>query len=253
MSNRRQFITLLGGAAAWPLAARAQQAARVPRIGIIDDAPMWHSFRQALRELGYVEGQRINYEYRYSEGAPDRLATVVSELVRRPVDLIAAYGTPPMEAAKAATTTIPIVMVGVADPVRAGLVASLARPVATLPAIPCSAPTSAPSGCSSCAKRSPRWRASPISPIQPTPPLLTCWPSSSLQPRPAGMTLIGVELGSASDFDASLAVMLRERTEVLMVSNDTFHQLHAGRIIAFLVKNRIAACSRPRRMWQPVA
>ena len=107
----------------------AQQPARVPRIGFIDDAPMWHSFRQALRDYGYVDGQSINYEYRYSEGVPpDRLATVVDELVRRPVDLIAAYGTPPTEAAKAATTTIPIVMVGVADPVRAGLVASLARP-----------------------------------------------------------------------------------------------------------------------------
>src|SRR5258708_19754618 len=95
--KRREFITLLGGAAAWPLAARAQQPARVPRIGIVDDAPMWHSFRQALREFGYVEGQSINYEYRYSEGVPDRLAAVVGELVRRPVDLIAAYATPPTE------------------------------------------------------------------------------------------------------------------------------------------------------------
>src|SRR6266699_5008145 len=127
--RRREFITLLGGAAAtWPLAARAQQPARVPRIGIVDDTPMWHSFRRALREFGYVEGQSINYEYRYSEGVPDRLAAVVGELVRRPVDLIAAYGTPPTEAAKAATTTIPIVMIGVGDPVRVGLVASLARP-----------------------------------------------------------------------------------------------------------------------------
>jgi hypothetical protein len=99
--GRRKFLATLGGAAvAWPLAARAQQAARVPRIGIVDDAPMWHSFRQALREFRYVEGQSINYEYRYSEGMPDRLATVVGELVRRPVDLIAAYGTPPTEAAK---------------------------------------------------------------------------------------------------------------------------------------------------------
>src|SRR5258706_3563968 len=126
--KRREFITLLGGAAAWPLAAGAQQPARVPRIGIVDDAPMWHSFRQALREFGYVEGQSINYEYRYSEGVPNRLAAVVGELVRRPVDLIAAYGTPPTEAAKTATTTIPIVMIGVGDPVRVGLVASLALP-----------------------------------------------------------------------------------------------------------------------------
>jgi putative ABC transport system substrate-binding protein len=127
--RRREFITLLGGAAAaWPRAVRAQQPARVPRIGIVDDAPMWDSFRQALREHGYVEGQSVNYEYRYSEGVPDRLAVVVGELVRRPVDLIAVYATPPTEAAKAATATIPIVMVGVADPVRAGLVASLAHP-----------------------------------------------------------------------------------------------------------------------------
>src|SRR6516165_5945825 len=126
--RRREFITLIGGTVAWPLAARAQQAARVPRIGIVDDAPMWHSFRRALREFGYVEGQNVNYEYRYSEGVPDRLAAAVGELVRRPVDLIAVYGTPPTEAAKAATTTIPIVMIGVGDPVRAGLVASLARP-----------------------------------------------------------------------------------------------------------------------------
>src|SRR6516162_6633782 len=127
--KRRDFITLLGGAAAaWPLAARAQQSARVPRIGIIHDAPMWHSFRQTLREFGYIEGESVNYEYRYSAGVPDRLGAVVGELVRRPVDLIAAYGTPPAEAAKAATTTIPIVMIGVGDPVRAGLVASLAHP-----------------------------------------------------------------------------------------------------------------------------
>src|SRR5262249_56163090 len=73
--GRREFILALGGAAAsyvsWPLAAREQQPARVPRIGIVDDAPMWHSFRQALREFGYVEGQSVNYEYRYTDGLPD--------------------------------------------------------------------------------------------------------------------------------------------------------------------------------------
>jgi len=127
--RRRDFIALLGSAGAtWPLALRAQQPAKIPRIGIIDDAPMWHAFRQALRELGYVEGQNVAYEYRYGEGSPDRLAEVAAELVRRPVDLIATFGTPPTHAAKEATATIPIVMVGVGDPVRAGLVASLARP-----------------------------------------------------------------------------------------------------------------------------
>ncbi|TMJ87088.1 MAG: hypothetical protein E6G76_13520 [Alphaproteobacteria bacterium] len=109
--RRREFIALLGGAAAtWPLSLRAQQPAKIPRIGIIDDAPMWHAFRQALRELGYVEGQNVAYEYRYGEGAPDRLAQAAAELVRRPVDVIATFGTPPTSAAKEATTSIPIVI-----------------------------------------------------------------------------------------------------------------------------------------------
>src|SRR5438128_12104479 len=92
--RRREFTALVGGAglllAAKVRRARAQQPEKIPRIGIIDDARMWQAFRQALRELGYVEGQNIAYEYRYGEGAPDRLATVAAELVRRPVDLIAA-------------------------------------------------------------------------------------------------------------------------------------------------------------------
>src|SRR6516162_6231483 len=102
--GRREFIAALGSAAAWPLAVRAQQRGHVPSIGIVDDAPMWQSFRQALRELGYAEGQSVNYEYRYSKGEPERLAAVVGELIRRPVDLVAVYGTPPTQAAKAATT-----------------------------------------------------------------------------------------------------------------------------------------------------
>ena len=108
--RRREFTALVGGAglllAVKVKRARAQRQEKIPRIGIIDDAPMWQPFRQALRELGYVEGQNIAYEYRYGEGAPDRLATVAAELVRRPVDLIATYGTPATYAAKEATATI---------------------------------------------------------------------------------------------------------------------------------------------------
>ena len=126
--RRREFITLLGGAAAWPLAARAQQPAKIPRIGIIDEAPMWNAFRQGLRDLGYVEGQNIAFDYRYANGVPERLAQAAAELVRLPVDVIATYGTPPTVAAMRSTTTIPIVMIGPGDPVRAGLVQSLAHP-----------------------------------------------------------------------------------------------------------------------------
>ena len=238
--RRREFITLLGGAAAWPLAARAQPA-RIPRIGIIDDAPMWNAFRQGLRDLGYLEGQSINYEYRYSHGVPDRLATAVGELVRRPVDLIAAYGTPPVEAAKAATTTIPVVMVGVADPVRVGLVASLARPGGNITGNTVLSPDLGAKRLQLLREAVPTVARVAYLTNSANAATLDVLAELRLAAAAAGMVLIGVELGSASDFDASLGVMLRERTQVLMVSNDTFHQLHAGRIIDFLMKHRIAS------------
>src|SRR5260221_1490057 len=94
--RRRDFMALLGSAAAtWPLAAHAQQPAKMPRIGILDDTPMWQAFRQALRELGYIEGQNIAYEYRYGEGAADRLAAVAAGLRCRPGGLDAAFRNAP--------------------------------------------------------------------------------------------------------------------------------------------------------------
>jgi hypothetical protein len=127
--KRRKFITLLGGAVAWPFAASGQQRpTTLPIIGIIDDAPIWNNFRNGLRELGYVEGRNIVIEYRSAQGRPDRFVAAATELAHLPVDVIVTWGTTPTQAAKQATATIPIVMTGIGDPVRAGLVASLAHP-----------------------------------------------------------------------------------------------------------------------------
>src|SRR5438094_10442860 len=231
--GRRRLLATLGGAAAWPLAARAQQPARVPRIGIVDDAPMWHSFGQALREFGYVEGQSINYEYRDSEGVPDRLAAVVGELVRRPVDLIAAYGTPPTEAAKTATTTIPIVMIGVGDPVRVGLVASLARPGGNITGNTVLSPDLG-------AKRMQMLREA-IADVSRVAFLINPDNASNVATfaemkiaAPAtGIVLIPVEVRGIGEFEPAFAAMLRERPDAVMVTNDPFHQHHIGRIIEF--------------------
>src|SRR6478672_10504152 len=131
--RRRDFITLLGGAAAaWPLAARAQQP-KVPTIGVlvignISPEEFWREFRQGLRDLGYIEGQNIRFEFRSAEGQIDRLPELAAELVRLKVDVIVTWFTPTAVAAKQATREIPIVMAETGDPIGTGLVASLPRP-----------------------------------------------------------------------------------------------------------------------------
>jgi putative ABC transport system substrate-binding protein len=129
--KRREFITLLGGAAAWPLAARAQQS-KVARIGALyiglaDAESFKNELREGLRELGYMEGQNIAFEFRSAEGKLDRLPELAAELVRLKVDVIVALYVPCALAAKQATREIPIVIVA-ADPVETGIVAGLARP-----------------------------------------------------------------------------------------------------------------------------
>src|SRR5262245_26974752 len=239
MMRRRDFISLLGGATvAWPLAARAQQRAKIPRIGIIDDSPIWNAFRQGLRDLGYLEGQNIAFEYRYADGLPDRLAQAAAELVRRPVDVIAVYGTPPAYAAKQATTTIPTVIIGIGDPVGAGLVPSLAHPGGNITGNTILGPDVASKRLQLLKEGVPAsrvallWNPENASHSAYVEEMRTA--ASTL-----GVTLISVPVSRASEFDGAFAAMMRERPDAFVMTADPLHQLHIKRIVDFLAQNRL--------------
>jgi putative ABC transport system substrate-binding protein len=242
--RRREFITLVGSTAAVslvssPRSGRAQPSTKIPRIGIIDDSPIWNAFRHGLRDLGYLEGQNIAFEYRYAGGLPDRLAWVAVELVHRPVDLIATFGTPPTLAAKQATTTIPIVMMGVGDPVGAGLVSTLAWPGGNITGNTILSPEVA-------GKR--------LQLLKEVIPSLSrvaiLWnPDNASHPaqlaelrvaaETLGINLLPVAVRSPGEFDSAFAAMVRDRPDAFLMTNDPFHQLSIGRIIDFLANNRL--------------
>jgi putative ABC transport system substrate-binding protein len=147
--KRRDFITLLGGAAAWPLAARAQYGGKLATIGLLGSGTaaaqsQWTAaFVQRLRELGWTEGRNLVIEYRWAEGHTERLAEMANEFVRLKVDVIVTHNTPPPLAAKHATSEIPIVFATAGDPVRSGIVASLARPGGNVTGLSSQAPDTA--------------------------------------------------------------------------------------------------------------
>src|SRR6516225_2255101 len=128
--RRRDFVQgIAGSATVWPLAAYAQSATgRIQRIGIIDDSPSWDPFRQQLRELHYMQGQNLAYVYLRTDSSPGQLDAAAAALAQLPVNVIAAFGTPRAKAAQRATKIIPIVAISISDPVKAGLVTSLAHP-----------------------------------------------------------------------------------------------------------------------------
>jgi putative ABC transport system substrate-binding protein len=246
--RRRAFIALLGGAtAAIPLAAGAQQrSSKTPRIGIIDDGPIWDPFRQALREAGYVEGQNIAFEYRRADGDPGRLSAAAADLVRLPVDVIMTYGTPASRAAKAATSTIPIVMVLVGDPVRAGLVQSLARPGGNVTGNTIISRDLGPKRLElvkeiipSAARVALLWNPGNVS-------------SSVLleQMRDAapglGLAFTAVEARTADGFTDAFAILARERPDAVMLTSDPLHHSQMQRIVDFLLQNRLPGMFQTR-------
>ena len=246
--RRREFIFTLGGAAAaWPLAARAQQAAKVPVIGAlvignIDPSQFWQLFRQGLRDLGYVEGQNIRFEFRSAEGQINRLPELAAELVRLNVDIIVTWFTPPTHAAKQATREIPIVMADAGDPVGTGLIASLPRPGGNVTGI--AGVTAELAGkCVELIREilpSARRVAALMNVTDPfSKPFLE---KIQLGGEATGTTIDPVRIGSMEEFEAAFAEMEKKRPDAIIVQPS----LPGKRAIELALKHRVPAVSVPR-------
>src|SRR5215468_6958169 len=184
--RRREFITFLGGAAAWPLTARAQQSGKLPTIGFLGvDITSWRpwtaAFVERLRELGWIDGRTITIEYRWTEGRPERTTEIAAEFVRLKVDVIVTFGTA-VPIVKQATTVIPVVFAIAQDPVGGGLVASLAKPGGNVTCHSKRAMLQA-SGSNSCVRSSPNFADSQSWLIVKIPS--PCWRWARSRPRHA--------------------------------------------------------------------
>jgi putative ABC transport system substrate-binding protein len=225
--TRREFISLLGGAAAWPLAARAQQAA-MPVIGFLHPtspeafAQNLRGFRQGLKETGYVEGENVAFEFRWADGQLDRLPELAADLVRRRVAVIVTASPPAAFAAKEASATIPIVFGMAQDPVKLGLVASLARPGGNLTGINFLLTELAAKRLELLREMVPAAKrlAVLVNPAQATNT------ESTLQEVQAGAQAMGLQIrvinvGTTSEIDAAFAGFEHERPDALFVGSGT--------------------------------
>jgi putative tryptophan/tyrosine transport system substrate-binding protein len=245
--RRRTFITLLGGAAVvWPLAARAQQSmAKVPRIGFLGnstaelEANLIGPFRDGLRALGYEEGRNIVIEYRWAEGKYERFPALTAELIALKVDAIVTAGTPASLAVKNATTTIPLVMVAVGDPVATGLVASLARPGGNI------------TGLTSISSEMEGKRLELLREVVPkVSHIAVLWNAASPiqvieegEVRAAagvlGIKMLSLGVRTREEIDDALATIIRERPDALLVLADRLFLHHRTRIMDFAAQERL--------------
>jgi putative ABC transport system substrate-binding protein len=243
--RRRDFITLLGGAAAWPITARAQQP--MPVVGFLNSttaatyAPFVAAFRRGLNEAGYVQGQNVTIEYRWADNHSDRLPALAVDLVQRQVTVIAATGTPAALAAKSATSTIPIIFTTAVDPVTVGLVSSLNRPSGNATGV---SQYLSPLGAK---------RLELLHDLVPNVSVIGVlvnpdFPGAESQRKDArdAARIIGqqvhiVDVSSESDFDGAFATLVQLKAGALLVSPDGLFLSRRDQLVALAARHNIPA------------
>jgi len=248
--KRRDFITLLGGAAAWPIAARGQQPV-IPVIGLLgSESPDWYTgrlraFREGLGETGYIEGRNVTIDYRWAEGRNDRLPPLAAELVRQQVALIATLGnTASALAAKAATSSIPIVFRIAADPVEVGLVASLSRPGGNLTGVTTLGVELGPKQLALLHEVVPAATVVALL-VNPTNPALAETQSRVIPAaaRTLGLSLHVLNASTDRDFDAVFARLAQLRAGALVIGVDAFFNSHSAQLAALATRHAVPTIS----------
>jgi putative tryptophan/tyrosine transport system substrate-binding protein len=252
--KRREFIALLGGAAACPLAARAEQSDRLRRVGVLqglaESDPEWPrrfgAFKQRLQELGWTEGRNVAFEFRFAGGKPERLPGLATDLVQANVDVILTNAAQSIEAARKATSTIPIVMASVGDALGAGYVASLARPGGNV------------TGLTLVATDQSAKRLQLVKEIVPNlVRVAVLWNGNASGHRlqlqemeratPAlGIALRSLPIWNADDIDASLQAAVQANAQAIATMDDPVVQSQRGRIVAFAMRQRVPVMSEFR-------
>src|SRR5215216_929554 len=246
--RRREFIALLGGAAAWPLTARAQQPAKLVRLGFLSSAsvssPVYkrnlEALRAGLRDFGYIEGQNLVIETRWAEDKYDRLPQLAAELVRLDLDVLITHGTPGTQAAKRATTTTPIVMAVVGDAIITGHVSSLARPGGNITGSTFFNPEISAKRLELLKEAFPRSSrfgvlVNPTNPI--TGPIIEAMESSA---RSLHVELHGLEARSPAEFENAFQSMVDRGVEAATVNEDPMVIANAAAIGQIAVRRRLA-------------
>jgi putative tryptophan/tyrosine transport system substrate-binding protein len=253
--KRREFISLLGGAAvAWPLAARAQQAGKIPRVGFMGnstaalEANLVGPFRDGLRELGYQEGRNIVIEYRWAEGNYERFPALVAELLAVPVDVIVTAGTPATLAVKKATSTVPLVMIAVGDPVGTGVVRSLARPGGNVTGLSSIAPDLEGKRLELLRDVIPKLSHVALF-LNPLNPFHTVSMRQAFAAAQAlGIKLQPLEVRTSGELDPAFAAIVREKPDALLILADRVFLHDRKRMMDFATEHRLPSVNAYREV-----
>jgi putative tryptophan/tyrosine transport system substrate-binding protein len=253
--KRREFITLLGGAAAsWPLGARAQQAGKIPRVGFMGnstaalEANLVGPFRDGLRELGYQEGRNVVIEYRWAEGNYERFPALVAELLAVPVDVVVTAGTPATLAVKKATSTMPLVMIAVGDPGGTGVVPSLARPGGNVTGLSSIAPDLEGKRLELLREVIPKLSHVALF-LNPLNPFHTASMRQAFAAAQAlGIKLQPLEVRTSGELDGAFAAIVREKPDALLILADRVFLHDRKRIMDFATEHRLPSVNAYREL-----